>query len=112
MLRLLAFTTIFLTFADHWTTYVCLNAPIDGWTVTEANPVAEWLFSWAGLSAGLGIDSLITLGAVLYLWTTHSVGQSLKVGLLATITLSTGYAVINNLEAISRMGLVPWSEVV
>jgi hypothetical protein len=112
MLRLFAITTVLLTCADHWTTYVCLNAPIDGWTVTEANPVAEWLFSWAGLNAGLAIDSLVTLGAVFFLLTTHAMGRRLKVGLLAAITLSTAYAVINNVDAIGRMGLAPWSEFV
>ena len=109
MLRLLAATTILLTCADHWTTYLCLHAPVDGWTVTEANPVADWLFGWAGLNAGLMIDSLVTLGAVAFLMTTHTFDRSIKVGLLAVITLATGYAVINNLTAISRMGIAPWS---
>ncbi len=109
MLRLFALTTIMLTCADHWTTYLCLHAPIEGWIVTEANPVAEWLFSWAGLRDGLIIDSLITLGAVFFLIRTHVFTQRVKIGLLAVITLSTGYAVVNNLGAISRMGLAPWS---
>ena len=72
MLRLLATTTILLTCADHWTTYVCLHAPVDGWAVTEANPVADWLFARAGLGAGLMIDSLITLGAVAFVLLTRS----------------------------------------
>ena len=109
MLRLFALTTIMLICADHWTTYLCLHAPVDGWTVTEANPVAEWLFSWAGLRDGLIIDSVITLGAVFFLLRTPVFARNVKVGLLAIITLSTGYAVVNNLGAISRMGLAPWS---
>ena len=109
MLRLFAITTILLTCADHWTTYLCLQAPIEGWAVAEANPVAEWLFSWAGLNAGLFIDSLITLGAVAFLLTTTVFDRPVKVGLLAVITLATGYAVVNNLGAISRMGIAPWS---
>jgi hypothetical protein len=32
--------------------------------------------------------------------------------LLAIITISTGYAVVNNLGAIARMGLAPWSGLV
>lgn len=109
MLRLLAITTILLTCADHWTTYLCLHAPIEGWQVSEANPVADWLFAWAGLNGGLLIDSLITLGAVAYLLTTHHFARVVRVALLAVITLATGYAVVNNLTAITRMGIAPWS---
>jgi hypothetical protein len=109
MLRLFAITTIALTCADHWTTYLCLHAPVDGWHVTEANPIADWLFGWAGLGGGLLIDSAITLGAVAFLATTHMLDRRWKTALLALITLSTGYAVVNNLGAISRMGISPWT---
>ena len=112
MLRVFAFTTILLTCADHWTTYLCLHAPVDGWSVVEANPVAEWLFDWAGLDTGLLIDSAVTLGAVIFLSTTEVFSHAMRTLLLAIITLSTGYAVINNLDAISRMGLAPWSGLV
>jgi hypothetical protein len=112
MLRLFAATTILLTCADHWTTYLCLHAPIEGWSVAEANPLAEWLFQWAGLSAGLMIDSLITFGAIYFLSTTRLFDHSVKVGLLAVISLTTGYAVVNNLGAINQMGLAPWLGVV
>ena len=112
MLRVFVVTTILLTCADHWTTYLCLSAPVDGWNVVEANPVAEWLFQKAGLSAGLLIDSAITFGAVAFLATTPVFGRPLKTSLLAVITIFTGYAVVNNLDAISRMGLAPWSGLV
>ena len=36
---------------------------------------------------------------------------AMKLALLAIITVSTGYAVVNNLGAISRMGVAPWSGV-
>jgi len=108
MLRLFALTTILLTCADHWTTYLCLRAPVSGWSVTEANPFADWLFQWAGLSGGLTIDSLITLGAVLFLITTRAFDRHVKIGMLALITCATGYAVVNNLDAIHRMAISPW----
>ncbi len=108
MLRVFVITTILMTCADHWTTYVCLHAPVDGWSVVEANPIAEWLFGWAGLGKGLAIDSILTLGAVLFLSTTDVFGRTVKISILAIITMSTGYAVINNLGAISQMGLAPW----
>ncbi len=112
MLRIFVILTILLTCADHWTTYLCLQAPVEGWSVVEANPVAEWLFAWAGLDAGLMIDSLVTLGAILFLATTHVLSRELKVSLLAVIVLATGYAVVNNLAAMSRMGLDPWAGIV
>ena len=112
MLRLFAATTILLTCADHWTTYLCLRAPIDGWAVSEANPIAQWLFGWAGLGTGLMIDSLVTLGAIAFLSTTRIFDERVKVALLAIISFSTGYAVANNLDAINQMGLAPWSGLV
>ncbi len=112
MLRLLASLTILLTCADHWTTYLCLHAPIEGWDVSEANPVANWLFEWAGLGVGLLIDTVVTLAAVLFLTSTHVFDRHIKLALLAVIGLSTGYAVFNNLGAITRMGLAPWSGVI
>jgi ATP/ADP translocase len=111
MLRLLTSTTILLTIADHWTTYLCLRQPIEGWVVTEANPIAEMLFESAGLAAGLAIDSLVTLAAVLFLFTTHLFHRHAKVAFLGIISLSTGYAVVHNIGAIVRMGLAPWSGV-
>jgi len=111
MLRLFVITTILLTCLDHWTTYLCLHAPVEGWDVVEANPIPLWLFGWAGLGKGLMIDSLVTFGAVIFLSTTQVFDRSLKIALLAVITISTGYAVINNLGAISQMGLAPWSGV-
>jgi hypothetical protein len=107
MLRVLVVATLLLTCLDHWTTYLCLHAPVDGWSVVEANPVAQWLFEHAGLGMGLAIDSLLTAGAILFLATTHVFGHGLKLAILAFITCSTGYAVANNFEAITRMGLDP-----
>lgn len=109
MLRAFASSTIVLTGLDHWTTYLCLRAPVEGWVVSEANPFADWLFRWAGLDLGLAVDTAVTLGAVFFLVTTRVFAPNLKVAFLALITLSTGYAVVNNLGAIARLGLMPWS---
>lgn len=109
MLRLFVWTTIVLTCADHWTTWLCLHAPVAGFDVIEANPIAGWLFAQAGLAAGLAIDSLLTLGAIAYLATTHALDRAAKIGLLAVISITTGYAVLCNLGAITQMGLAPWS---
>lgn len=109
MLRLFAGMTIALTCADHWTTYLCLHAPVEGFDVVEANPVAQWLFSQAGLVAGLAIDTVLTVAAIAYLSTTHTLAHGVKLGLLCVIAFSTGFAVASNLDAITQMGIAPWS---
>ena len=107
MLRLLAGVTLLLTGADHWTTYVCLRVPIDGWEVVEANPLADWLFGVTGLVPGLAIDSLITFTAIGFLVTTSRFPSPIKLSLLAFIATTTGYAVFNNLQAMRDLGLSP-----
>jgi hypothetical protein len=107
MLNLMAIIALLLTCADHWTTYLCLRSPISGWEVTEANPLADWLFQAAGLIPGLAIDTGITLLAIIFLVTTMLVSRHIKMLFLFVITASTGYAVVNNFQAIQSMGLWP-----
>ena len=107
MLRTLAGLTLLLTGADHWTTYLCLRMPVRGWEVIEANPLAEWLFEATGLVPGLAIDSTITLLALAFLLTPHRFAEGVKLGLLAFIATTTGYAVVNNLMAMQDLGLSP-----
>lgn len=107
MLRWLAGSSLLLTGADHVTTWVCLRDPVSGWIVSEANPIADWLFEMAGLVPGLIIDSVITLGAVAFLLVTATLSNGLKTAFLGLITCTTGYAVLNNIQAISAMGLWP-----
>jgi hypothetical protein len=107
MLRLLAGSALVLTGADHVTTWLCLRMPVSGWEVTEANPVADWLFGLAGLVPGLFIDSVVTLGAVAFLFFSTALPTSLKTAFLALITFTTGFAVLNNVQAIDAMGLWP-----
>lgn len=106
MLRLFALLSLVLTSADHWTTWRCLSAPVPGWSVSEANPMASWLFESTGLVPGLAIDSVITVAAVGFLVTTRALPYRAKVGFLALITACTGYAVANNVLAIQDMGLL------
>jgi len=107
MLRVLAGSSLLLTGADHWTTWLCLRGPVAGWEVTEANPIADWLFQSAGLVPGLAIDSIVTLAAVAYLLFSSAVPNVLKTAFLGLITVTTGFAVLNNLRAISEMGIWP-----
>jgi hypothetical protein len=107
MLRALAGLTLLLTGADHWTTYLCLRMHIAGWEIVEANPLAEWLFDMAGLVPGLAIDSLVTVVAISFLLFTSRFAYGVKIGLLAFIASTTGYAVVNNLSAMQDLGLSP-----
>jgi len=103
----LAIATLALSAADHWTTYVCLRQPVAGWQVTEANPLAEWMFETLGLVPGLLVDSLLTVAAVAFLLTTHRVPTPLKKVLFVLVVTVTGYAVINNYRAIDALGISP-----
>ncbi len=105
MLVFLSLALIGLSAADHWTTYVCLSVDVPGWEVTEANPIADWLFVEAGLVPGLLIDSTVTLAALAFLAVTTRVDHGVKLGFLLAACGWTGLAVANNLEAIRQMGL-------
>ena len=107
MLHLLVALTLLLTAADHWTTYLCLRAPVAGWEVTEANPIAEWLFHGLGLVPGILLDSAVTLAAIVFLLTTALVPRAVKSGFFVAVIFWTGWAVINNVQAILLMGLSP-----
>ena len=107
MLYPLAILAFVLTFADLWTTYLCLRAPVEGWHVVEANPLVEWLFHASGLVGGLLLDSLFTLIVVGFLLVTPHFSRRAKEGFLFFIGVTTGYAVANNLTAISVLGLSP-----
>jgi hypothetical protein len=107
MLHSLVALTLLLTAADHWTTYLCLRAPVPGWQVTEANPIAEWLFHSVGLVPGILIDSAVTLAAIAFLLGTALVPLAAKRGLFLAVIAWTAWAVINNVKAISVMGISP-----
>ena len=107
MLHSIATIAALLTAADHWTTYLCLRRPIDGWEVVEANPLADWLFTATGLLPGLAIDSLITAAAIAFILTTQRLNRTTRYACLSFMAMATGYAVMNNLQALSSLGLSP-----
>ena len=106
-MRILAILTLLVSAMDHWTTYLCLRAPVDGWQVTEANPIADALFESYGLAQGLVIDSAITLLAVGFLLMTRRLTRLAKGLFFAAVIAWTGFAVVNNLQAIEALGLSP-----
>ena len=107
MVQLLAALTLLLSAADHWTTYLCLRQPVEGWEVTEANPITDWLFQNLGLVPGLLLDSVVTVGAIAFLLSTRRLPHPAKELCLGFICAWTGYAVVNNLGAIATLGLSP-----
>jgi hypothetical protein len=106
--RILALLALFASAADHWTTYLCLRQPVDGWLVIEANPIADWLFGTIGLVPGLLLDSVLTLAAILFLLGTRALPERIKGAFLGLVILWTAYAVVNNLEAVATLGLSPF----
>lgn len=106
-MNILAGLTLLLSAADHWTTYLCLRDPVAGWKVTEANPISDFLFANVGLVPGLLIDSAVTVFAVLFLLATSRLPEVAKGTFLSLVVASTAFAVVNNLHAISAMGLSP-----
>ena len=107
MFYFLASLTLILTAADHWTTYLCLRAPVEGWAVSEANPIAESLFGAVGLVPGLMIDSVVTIFAIAFLITTPRLPRAVKGAFFLCVVFWTTHAVVNNLEAIRMLGLSP-----
>jgi hypothetical protein len=105
MLRLAAALALLFALLDHWTTWLCLRAPIPGWEVREANPLAAWLFGSVGLAEGLWIDSLVTLAAVLLVARTQKVSRAVKLVLLGLLITTSAFAVANNFGVIQRLGL-------
>jgi hypothetical protein len=107
LLHILALLTLLLTAADHWTTYLCLKSPVPGFDVSEANPIANWLFQSFGLVPGILLDSAVTLLAIGFLVSTALIPRPAKRVFLMVVIGWTGFAVLNNLQAILSLGLSP-----
>jgi hypothetical protein len=105
MLRLLGVLALLFALMDHWTTWLCLRAPVPGWVVTEGNPLAAWLFGRVGLIEGLWLDSVVTLVAVVLVARTKRLGRALKLALLGLLVCTSAVAVANNFEVIRRIGV-------
>jgi hypothetical protein len=105
MVHILAALALLFSLADHWTTYLCLRAHVAGWEVTEANPLADWLFQRFGLAEGLAIDTLVTVVVLAVLVRTPRIARPLKLGALAVLIATTAWAVANNLQAVTVLGL-------
>lgn len=102
---------LMLTAADHLTTYWCLRESVAGFVVAEANPIAAWLFGQTGLVQGLIIDSLLTVGALLFLASTRRFSPRAKIAMLSFVAFATSCAVTNNLFVATALGISPFGAV-
>lgn len=106
MLRALAGLALLFALLDHLTTWLCLRAPVPGWEVREANPIAAWLFGHVGLVEGLALDTVVTLGAVVVVAEAQRLPRPAKLGLLGLLIVTSAFAVANNLGVIQQIGLL------
>ena len=102
---LLGLLVILLNSLDNATTFLCLREPIDGFLVTEANPIARGLFEIFGLVPGLLLESACTLAAVAFLVLTRSLPLRVRTALLVVLTVLPAWAVANNLQVMAAIGL-------
>ena len=93
---------------DNATTFLCLRAPIPGYEIFEANPLARVLFDSIGLVEGLMIEMTVTLAAVAFLVFTRRLPRGLKLPLLSVLVVLPAWAAVNNLLVIRAVGAVAW----
>ncbi len=102
----LAAVVVLLSSADHWTTYLCLREPVEGFQVTESNPLSRWLFAQIGLIPGLVMDALVTLLALWVVVHTRLIPRGAKLAFLTGVCTWTAAAVVNNYQILTSLGIL------
>ena len=91
---------------DHVTTWLCLRAPIPGWEIREANPLAAWLFGAVrprrGARARHAGDA--RRGAVRGAGPARAARR--RLALLGLLIATSAFAAANNLDVIQQIGLL------
>ena len=82
---------------DNLTTFLCLRAPVEGYEVVEANPIARFLFASVGLVEGLVFEMAVTSLAIAFLVWTERIPRRVKLSLLTVLAILPAWAVTNNL---------------
>ena len=103
---LLGLLVMVFNLLDNFTTFLCLRAPVRGYEVVEANPLARWLFEEVGLVEGLLIETLLTLGAVGFLVLSSRIPAPIRLGLLGVLAILPAWASLHNFEVIQALGIV------
>jgi hypothetical protein len=102
---LLGLLVIFFNMIDNFTTFACLRSPIPGFEVSEANPIARWLFDSIGLLEGLLIETAVTMAAVGFLVFTQRLPLGTRLTLLTVLAALPAWAAINNLNVMRAVGI-------
>lgn len=102
---LLAFLVVVFNLADNATTFLCLQAPVPGYHVIEANPFARWLFDTLGLLEGLALETFLTTAAVVFLVVSSRIPHSARLVLLGMLAVLPAWAAMHNLEVMQAIGL-------
>jgi hypothetical protein len=97
---------IFFNMMDNVTTFACLRSATPGFRVTEANPIARWLFDSVGLVEGLVVETIITTLAVGFLVFTQRLSLRVRVTLLCILAALPAWAAINNLNVMRAVGIL------
>ena len=101
---------VIMNLADNATTYLCLRAPVEGFEVVEANPIAAWLFGKVGLVPGLAFEMAVTTAAIAFLVATERISPRAKLALLIVLAALPFWAAVNNWYVIRATNLpVAWS---
>jgi hypothetical protein len=106
MLHVFAGLALLFALLDHFTTWLCLRAPIPGWEIREANPLAAWLFERVGLIEGLAIDTGVTALALVLVAYAARMPRAARLSLLGLLIGTSAFAVANNFDMIQQIGLV------
>jgi hypothetical protein len=94
-----------LSLLDNYTTWVMLHAPVPGWDVVEANPIAAAFFNRFGLEAGLLGDTVITGAACVWGYRTKIATEKTKLLWCSLLSLVSLFAVVNNTIVIIATGV-------
>ncbi|MFQ5513055.1 MAG: hypothetical protein ACE5FG_01350 [Myxococcota bacterium] len=106
---LLGMLVILFDLMDNFTTFICLTSEpigVPGAVLTEANPVARWLFESVGLYQGLVFSTVVTVSAVAFLVFTKRLHPTLRLLLLGVLAILPAFAAVNNYLVMQQVGIV------
>lgn len=105
-LKILFVLIILANLGDNFSTYWALTLPAkEGMLITEANPIAAWIFEAMGLVKGLIFEFVLGIGLIWWLMGVKDIPYRWKVVIFAGILIPTVYAVINNIGVLTSAGV-------
>lgn len=96
-LKILFVLLILANLGDNISTYLALTLPAkEGMLISEANPIAAWIFEAMGLVKGLVFEFVVSVMLFYWLMGVKDIPYKWKVVIFVGILIPTVYAVINN----------------